>query len=277
MSLFRRFKIEQISVKRLFSGFANRLFEIPHFLSWYFQPFAYENRERIRKFKNCHFGERCFIIANGPSLSKMNLEYLSNEISFGLNRIYLNFENSTFRPTYFVAVNDLVIKQFHKDISGLEMPRFLSWNNRSVFDPKDQNNIFLKSKLVLQDHFEKNLTHSLVFGGTVTFVTLQVAFYMGFQEVILIGLDHNYVEKGTPNKQETRNEDQDENHFHPNYFPKGSKWQLPDIFRSEVDYKIALDVYEREGRKIVDATQDGKCTVFPKKTYELFFPNLKKK
>jgi hypothetical protein len=40
------------------------------------------------------------------SLQRTNLELLSGEFSFGLNRIYLNFERSTFRPSFLVVVND---------------------------------------------------------------------------------------------------------------------------------------------------------------------------
>jgi hypothetical protein len=271
MSDIRRFSPDEISIKRVISGMRNRINDIPHTAAWYLQSYSFENRKKIKSYKNCHIGERCFIIANGPSLSTMNLDLLSNEISFGLNRIYLNFENSSFRPTYYVAANELVVGQFQEDISKLNMPKFLNWNKRSGFKTNDPNIIFIKPKLVVNDYFEKDLTHPFVFGGTVTFVTLQLAYYMGFQTVILLGLDHNYVEKGIPNQQETRNQTQDKSHFHPNYFPKGSKWQLPDLERSEFDYQIARDVFEKDGREIIDATPGGKCTIFQKTLYELLF------
>jgi hypothetical protein len=40
--------------------------------------------------------------------------------------------------------------------------------------------------------------------------------------VILVGLDHNYREKGVPSKVEVRQSEKDESHFDPKYFPKDS-------------------------------------------------------
>lgn len=267
----KRYKLDEISGKRIVSGIVNRINDFPHLASWYMQPIAFENRLRLEKYKGIHQGKRCFIVANGPSLAKINLNYLANEISFGLNRIYLNFKDSPFRPSYYVAVNELVLNQFHQDISELDMPRFLNWNKRSFFDTKDPELVFLKSKHVLKDRFEKDLTHPFVFGGTVTFVTLQLAFYMGFKTVIIVGLDHNYVEKGTPNATAKREENKDSSHFHPEYFPKGIKWQLPDLLRSEVDYELARAAFEEAGREVYDATDGGNCTVFLKRTFKSFF------
>ena len=60
-------------------------------------------------------------------------------------------------------------------------------------------------------------------------------------------------------------------HFHPNYFPKGSKWQLPDLLRSEIAYRIARRAFEDNGREIVDATVGGNCPIFEKVDYLSFF------
>ena len=68
---------------------------------------------------------------------------------------------------------------------------------------------------------------------------------MGFKEVIIIGLDHYFVEKGRPNKTELRTADKDESHCHPDYFPKGIKWQLPDLYRSEIAYAHARKAFEK--------------------------------
>ena len=170
-----------------------------------------------------------------------------------------------------MAVNELVLEQFAKDIANLSMPKFLNWNLRSNFPTNDKGIIYLKPKHVLNDSFEQDLTHPIVFGGTVTFVTLQLAFYMGFQQVIIVGMDHHFIEKGVPNEKEVRSTEVDSSHFHPNYFPKGTKWQLPDLFRSEVDYSLARTGFENHGREIFDATIGGKCQIFKKIDYLKLF------
>ncbi|HNO30912.1 MAG TPA: hypothetical protein PKI78_03930, partial [Anaerolineales bacterium] len=104
----------------------------------------------------------------------------------------------------------------------------------------------------------------------VTTFALQIAFHMGFEKVILIGVDHNFTSKGDANKTVT-SEGDDPNHFMPNYFGKGVKWQLPDLDTSEVGYIMAREAYRRAGREVIDATVGGKLTIFPKVDYNSLF------
>ena len=271
MSRIGRFNLSEISLSRLSSALKIRLNEIPHAIAWKFHPLAQKNKEYIQKFQGIHTGKRCFIVANGPSLIKTKLDLLENEYTFGMNRIYLNFERSSFRPTYHVTVNELILEQWPDEISQLKMPKFLNWNRRSFYGEPDSGTIFIKSKMTIKDSFQYDLTRPLVVGATVTFVALQLAYYMGFQKVYLIGLDHNYKDKGIPSKTETRSPELDESHFHAQYFPKGFKWQLPDLLRSEIEFKISRQAFETDGREVLDATLGGKCKVFKKIDYQSLF------
>ena len=104
----------------------------------------------------------------------------------------------------------------------------------------------------------------------MTNVTLQLAFHMGFQQVILIGVDHNYTATGKPNTTVVSQGD-DPNHFSPSYFGKGFRWQLPDLDTSEVGYAMAHDAYRNAGREVLDATIGGKLMIFPKVDYDSLF------
>jgi len=271
MARIGRYKLSELSSRRLLSSLKIRLGELPHWLSWNFLYSAHENKNNIMKYKNIHQGKRCFIVANGPSLKSTDLNLLARDISFGMNRIYLYFDQTNFRPTYYVTMNELILEQFSNEIKYLSMPRFLNWNRRSLYYGNDSDLTFLKSKMVINDFFQYDLTRPMVVGATVTFAALQLAFYMGFREVYLVGLDHNYAEKGVPSGLETRTADQDQSHFHPQYFPKGSRWQLPDLLRSEIDFSIARKAFESDGRRIYDATIGGKCEVFEKVDFSSLF------
>ncbi|HSO26671.1 MAG TPA: hypothetical protein VLS48_01280, partial [Anaerolineales bacterium] len=107
-------------------------------------------------------------------------------------------------------------------------------------------------------------------GATVTYVALQLAYYMGFSEVILIGVDHSFSTQGQPNTTVV-SQGEDPDHFHKGYFGKGFRWQIPDLATSEVSYRMARQAYEADGRRVVDATVGGKLTVFPKVAYESLF------
>jgi hypothetical protein len=265
-----RYQLSELSFRRLTASLKIRLAEVPHWFAWNFSTDANSNKNRIREYKDIHKGKRCFIVANGPSLKQTDLNLLANEITFGMNRIYLYFDQIAFRPTYYVTVNELILEQFSSEIQKLSMPMFLNWNRRSYF-PSVSNAAFLKSKMVINDFFQYDLTGPMVVGGTVTFVTLQLAYYMGFHEAVLVGLDHNYVEKGLPSGLETRTAEQDQSHFHPQYFPKGSKWQLPDLMRSEIDFDLAKKAFDADGRRVYDATIGGKCEIFEKINYLSLF------
>jgi hypothetical protein len=93
---------------------------------------------------------------------------------------------------------------------------------------------------------------------------------MGFEQVILVGVDHNSNVPGKANATVVSQGD-DPNHFHPGYFGKGFRWQLPDFETSEIGYRLARQAYEADGRQILDATIGGKLTIFPKTDYSSLF------
>lgn len=266
-----RISAKDVTVTRVVEAVQRRVKSISHTKEWYFSSLGKANSERIKEFRNLHSGQRCFIIANGPSLLKLDLTFLKNEITFGMNRLYLIFDKMGFVPTYYSVVNELVIEQFADDLGKLPTTKFLNWNQRASFTEPDERLNFLRINMDLQDKFSHDLTQGVYSGGTVTYATLQLAFYMGFKEVYLIGLDHNFVDKGRPNTTEVRKTDEDKNHFHPDYFPKGMKWQLPDLYRSELAYAIARQNFEAQGRRVLDATVGGKCEVFEKVDYNQLF------
>jgi hypothetical protein len=227
----------------------------------------HKNLERLRGYRNVHPQKRCFIIGNGPSLKKMDLSPLKNEFTFGLNRIYLMFPELGFTTTYLVVVNELVLEQCADDISAVPVPKFITWRARRWFPDAVQDGIlYLDTDFTGEENFSGDAAGRLFEGFTVTYVALQLAFYMGFEEAILIGVDHNYETKGTPNTTVTSTGD-DPNHFAPGYFGKGFRWQLPDLEGSEMAYRMARDAYLNAGRRVLDATVGGKLEVFTKADY----------
>lgn len=220
---------------------------------------------RLKSFHNKHLGQRCFIMGNGPSLKNTDLSFLKNEITFGTNRIYMNFDQMGFETTYHVVVNELVVEQCAKDIAGLKMPKFVGWHCRDLIEQSPDMS-FLWTRSGLRSWFYTDLTEGCWEGSTVTMVALQLAYYMGFREVILVGVDHSYQFNGKPHAEVTSGGD-DPNHFNANYFGKGFRWHLPDLEGSEMSYRVADFVYRQSGRRVLDATVGGKLQVFPKVSY----------
>ncbi len=228
-----------------------------------------ESVRKLRHYENMHANQRCFILGNGPSLRHTDLGKLRGEITFGLNRIYLLFPELGFTTTYLVGVNDLVLEQCSKELQNLTIPKFFTWRARHWFHP-DQNITYLDTDFTKEEDFCADIVGRMFEGFTVTYIALQLAYQMGFSEVILVGVDHNFVTQGTANMA-IISEGDDPNHFAPNYFGKGFKWQLPDLPGSERAYKMAFEAYSQAGRQVLDATVGGKLTIFPKVDFASLF------
>ena len=239
---------------------------------------------RLQAYRDAHAGKRCFIIGNGPSLRQTDLSKLRNEFTFGLNRIYLLFPELGFTTTYLVSVNDLVLEQCAAEMEALALPRFITWRARYWFPaPLARSGrgaggegsplLYLDTDFTGPENFTPDATNRIFEGFTVAYVALQLAFYMGFQEVILIGVDHNFQTQGQAN-QAIVSQGDDPNHFAPNYFGAGFKWQLPDLAGSERAFTLARTAYENAGRRVLDATLGGKLTIFPKIDYNTLFQGV---
>jgi hypothetical protein len=219
--------------------------------------------------RDAYRGQRCFIIGNGPSLRQMDLSPLRDEITFGLNRIYLLFPELGFSTTFLVSINRLVLDQKMEEIVGAAPTVFVNWWSRKLVPPGGPQPIFLRVTSLIP-RFSTRAEHGIWAGGTVTYASMQLAYHMGFEEVILIGVDHSFVDEGPPNRT-VESTGPDANHFHPEYFPEGFRWQLPDLEVSEAAYRLARDAFEEDGRRIVDATVGGKLEVFPKIDFTSLF------
>jgi hypothetical protein len=250
--------------------------DLPQLPAAYLHPWRRTALERLAALKDIHKGKRAFIIGNGPSLKQTDLAKLTGEITFGMNRIYLMFPELGFMTTYLSVVNDLVIEQTANDLAALEIPKFITWRSRRFFEAaqfggdKYSNLPTFLYTTYDAPRFSEDVRWRVWEGATVTYVTMQLAFHMGIDQVYLIGVDHNYTTTGKPNTTIT-SEGDDPNHFSGQYFGKGFRWQLPDLETSEIAYRMARKAYESAGRQIMDATVGGKLTIFEKVDYDGLF------
>lgn len=200
---------------------------------------------------NSRPNETCLVIGNGPSLRDVPTAFLRKYPSFGSNRIYLK---EGFVPTYYVCVNPLVRQQYYQEIFALPCLKFLG-GGPEILEPDCLNIYSVHVPL-----FSYAPDRWLYEGHTVTFVALQLAYFLGFTTVLLVGVDHRYKFFGKPNE-ETRYGGVDVNHFDPTYF-SNAQWNNPDLQRSEEAYVMAKEAYEASGRKIINITQGTDLKVF---------------
>ncbi|MBL8474354.1 MAG: DUF115 domain-containing protein [Rhodocyclaceae bacterium] len=223
---------------------------------------------RLSQLYGRHAGERAVLVANGPSLNRMNLDFLRSETVIGMNKIFLGFRKYRFYPRYYVAVNRNVIEQSFEEIRAINCIKFISCRGADL-NPENALTYHIETQNP-PARFSRDITMGLHEGWTVTYAALQIAHYLGFGEVVIVGMDHRYECSGAPNEA-SRLDGPDPNHFCPDYFGGGRTWNNPDLARSEESYQIARAEFEKDGRRIIDATLDGACAIFEKADYRQIF------
>jgi hypothetical protein len=230
--------------------------------------------------KNRHRGERCFVIGNGPSLKKCDLSLIGDDVSFGVNGIFLHPD---FRPTYYVTISCFFWEEYVEQIRNVRCVRRILPTDLGQLDsdvPTSWIN-FRRPKYFSENgeplsvpmRFSTHADRIVYGGGTVLFACLQLAYHMGFNEAILLGVDHDYGQKEdrtchggyyVPGSEIAGS------HFTENYFSPETQVHL-DLPGMERGYTLAKEAFERSGRRIVNATPGSKLTVYPMVDYLSLF------
>ncbi|HEX4227548.1 MAG TPA: 6-hydroxymethylpterin diphosphokinase MptE-like protein [Bryobacteraceae bacterium] len=234
--------------------------EILSRLRWDLRLESWRSRKKLRALKDSHAGEKAIILCNGPSLNRADFDLLKRTYCFGLNKIHLLFQRTSFRPSCIVAVNAFVIQQAASFYNETEIPLFLSSVGLGIVR-RAINRVFIHPT-GLHRRFARDCSMSFYEGHTVTYAAMQLAYHMGFTDVALIGCDHYFETRG-PGGLVVQGGDKDPNHFDPNYFAN-VPWQLPDLLESEVSYRMAYNIFTVGGRRLVNATDGGKLEILPR-------------
>lgn len=163
-----------------------------------------KDADKIRSFKNTHSGERCFIIGNGPSLSVADLEQLKGEFTIGFNKIVEIFQQTDWRPSMYMCVELNTLYDCKEAIKKLDMPTFILLEGKKCFDSADRHITYIcnhvpflvnRYKRTNGIYISNNVANYFIGGETVVFNAIQMAIYMGFKEIYLLGVDHSYSKK----------------------------------------------------------------------------------
>jgi len=248
---------------------ASRTYQLARDPKWLLDARAVRSREHLIALHNCEAGASGVIVGTGPSLRVTDLSSIGARPTIGMNRLYQGFDALGFRPDRLVCVNLMMLEQSAAEIAATGVPVFASWAARQHFSAEAEA-MGRVTYLRTMDGtaFSRALADRVYTGSTVTYVALQLAYWLGWREVTLLGIDHTYrLEQHEqllePHATSVRRAP-DQNHFLPSYFPAGQSWQLPDLETSERAYSNARAAFEADGRRILDATVDGALQVFEK-------------
>ncbi len=242
----------------------------------------------LEQFHNRHEGERCVIIGNGPSLNDLDLARLRTENTIGVNGIFYA-EAIDFPLTYYVVEDTSVmnenleaIKEYgaghkffptiYRELYG-EVPVEEGSLGGVTFFTMNRGFYAKESPNFCVPRFSTDASQRLYCGQSVTIINLQLAYYLGFSEVYLIGMDFSYTIPDSAKVEGdliTSTED-DPNHFHKDYFGKGKTWKDPKLDRVLNNYQLAKVMFEADGRAIYNATAGGKLELFERRDFHEVF------
>lgn len=253
---------------------------------------------RLLDLRDRHRGQRCFIMGNGPSLNDTPLDLLAGEHVFGLNRCFLLFERIAWRPSYYVSVDQVGIRETAKMLGTIigSLPQttfFLPVEHRRArtFHTSPSNVVWIRRRWhdVAGGGAPPDLALSAlpslgVIGTyTVTVAALQLAAWLGFDPIYLIGCDASYTLPGGASKVQAGGATgtpiyrldpgtPDTNHFDPRYHDAGAAFYVPHPDHHLASFELGRQFAERNGVEIMNATVGGQLEVFPRVAFASLFP-----
>lgn len=229
-------------------------------------------RKKILAYKDLYRGQRCFIIGNGPSLRVEDLEALKNEITFASHGIYYIFKDTDWRPTFYCAQDAKLINERYREIKSecKGMQRFFALAKCFTYPSFSRKDVCVEMDVSPFENgfpkFSEDLTKCAYEGFTVTYFNIQLAAYMGFSEIYLLGVDHNYSVSMNPDG--TINVDKSAgDHF----CKKDTLSNIPQTYKSTAAYYTARKYADEHGIKIFNATRGGKLDAFERVDFDGLF------
>lgn len=169
-----------------------------------YKDIIYKNR----KFYNIHQGERLFIIGNGPSIKNTDLKKINNAKKMAVSNFYLHNDYKIVNPDYYCFAQFTYTSIFNEEIGARWLtdvgnnsgfPQFFfNISEKNLIDQCDsfkgkKINYMYLDKINPDYYDEIDITNKIMCGQSVTIDCLQLAIYMGFKEVYLVGVEHSEI------------------------------------------------------------------------------------
>lgn len=232
------------------------------------------SKDKLSKLKNKYAGKRCFILGNGPSLTLEDINRLKSEYTFASNKIFLIFDQTDWRPSFYSVEDHLVLSQNIDEIESVQADYKLFPNYPVEVAPTFSNSIFFPLKYVdfypEAPEFSFDMISGLHWGSSIVYTQMQIACFLGFKEIYLLGVDYSYAEPSQKDGKILTCEGE-VNHFHKDYRKPGEKWYVPNLHYHEQSFTQARLVTEANGIKIFNATRGGKLEIFPRIDFDSLF------
>lgn len=236
------------------------LFHLAEFL-----PDCYRNMQ-ICQFKELYKGQRCFVVATGPSIKISDLDILAdnNEKCFSMNKIFYSFNETKWRPDFYVGEDSNLIEHYSEYLKKVDTIKFLSDSYEYQKDENEECYTFHLSMPLdgTRPSGADDFSWGYSCGFSVIFGCLYLAMYMGFSEIYIIGADLNY----SNNMSDARN------HFYGDkdtVSAANAAVCLPFHYESVLaNYEYIAKMASKKGIAIYNATRGGELECFTRISFD---------
>lgn len=231
--------------------------------------YSLKNRDRykpLKKYKNLHKGERCFIVGTGPSLDIEDVNRLKGEISIGVNTLFKLYDKTDWRADYYCIIDPNTYDNLKNDLLLNNVTDIFYPDNRFVSDVLSGPRFILNHsdmyKMCFPEifkftKFSSDISKVVYDGASVIYASLQIAVYMGFKEIYLLGVDCNFT---------TGNTRHGAGLSYDNY---KYNWTENTGYTMIEGFKVAKEYADKHNIKIYNATRGGKLEIFERVDFDM--------
>ena len=216
---------------------------------------------KLKGLRNKYDGKRCFIIATGPSLTVDDVLLLKDEFTIGMNNVCLLYDKVQWRANMLGVQDKWVYEKIYPVLRESPDNVFVSseigreYSNSRVFNQFPLNFYYhlfdFRYSSKLSAKFSDNAFRMVYDSYSITFSLMQIAVYMGFKELYLLGCDCNQAVGKV-------------NHFMENGHEESEDKLATSADRNIFGHVEIKKFCDAKGVKVFNATRGGALEVYPR-------------
>lgn len=238
-----------------------------------------------QKLRDRHAGERCFILATGPSIRGQSLLQLAGQTCISVSNFFVHPDYAHIRPRYHC------IAPYHKPITEESWQQWMAEmagktgaaelffglqdlernNQRCLLEGRTVHHMHLGGSVGQIESLGIDLTGVLAPPQSVTIMALYAAVYMGFSEIILLGCDHDWI---LHLNQSRHFYSEDQHALNRAGYNEWFNSALDDYCKDYISlwgqYRAVQKIAGAKGVRIVNGTRGGLLDLFPRVSLDRF-------
>ncbi|MBU1145313.1 MAG: DUF115 domain-containing protein [Firmicutes bacterium] len=280
---FRKIVSKLFCLLARYSTIASDLIEPSKWINKADKKLLEKNNVLKHKYKN----QRCFILATGPSLNKVDLDLLNGEVTIGVNSIWQHYDFTKWEPEVICYVHPIETEYQKSDSWKKYFSEFQLISKKSTLLTRLREKKIIETQQLFpldrtkfisfgkELHRVRNvnfdLTRNIPSSKTVGVTAIITAVYMGCNPIYLLGFDHDWLtQRGSTThffkKEDALIEEEVGSTIHGDY----------DFYCREAvtvwkAYKVLKKALDKMGIEILNASPDSFLDVFPVINYNDIF------